>query len=227
MSQKEDVEEEKRTGPILWDVRSPPSGPKYLNPDHSLCRGCRLCEYYCVKQHYGNVINPELSRVRIYHIYPGPMAIPVQCSNCSDYPCVEACPIEPKALYVDKKKFVLKVDKESCLGHRCGRCAEACKKLRSGVIHFYPPDHDYPIVCDQCDGAGPNGEPDPQCAKNCPFGVFFYSTPKGGSGWRYAWPPEKIAKDLEERFKPASRWRLVKSPYEIKWELDEKEEVDE
>jgi len=127
--------------------------------------------------------------------------------------------MDPKVLYVDRKKFVLKVDKERCLGHRCGRCAEACEKLRSGAIYFYPPGHDYPIVCDQCDGAGPNGEPYPQCAKNCPFGVFFYSTSKGGEGWRYAWPPERIARDLEERFKPASKRRLAKSPFEIDWTL--------
>jgi Fe-S-cluster-containing hydrogenase component 2 len=222
LPQRDDkLEEEKRTGPIMWDNKSPPPGPKYLNPDHSLCRGCRLCEYYCVKQHHGNVINPELSSVRIYHVYPGPMAIPIQCSNCSDHPCVEACPVKPKVLQFDKNKFVLKVDKERCLGHRCGKCAKACQELRSEAIHFYPPNHDYAIVCDQCDGAGPNGEPDPQCAKNCPWGVFFYSSPKGGSGWRYAWPADKIAKDLEERFKPASKKRHAKSPYEIRWNKKE------
>jgi carbon-monoxide dehydrogenase iron sulfur subunit len=208
---------ERRTGPILWDVKSPPSGPKYLNPDHASCTGCRLCEYFCVIQHYGAVINPELSRVRVYHVYPGPMAIPIQCSNCADYPCVAACPLEPKVLSVDKTKFVLTVDRDRCLGHRCGKCADACTQLRSGAIHFYPPTHDYPIVCDQCDGAGPDGDPDPQCAKHCPFSVFFYSTPKGGEGWRYAWSPERIAKDLAERFQSASPEKLAKSPYDIPW----------
>ena len=218
MTQKSDEDwSEHRTGPILWKVKSPPAGPKYLNPDHSSCTGCRLCEYYCVKQHYGQVINPELSRVRVYHVYPGPMAIPIQCSNCADYPCVAACPLDPKVLSVDKTKFVLTVDHERCLGHRCSKCADACKTLRSGAIHFYPPEHDYPIVCDQCTGAGPNGEPEPQCAKHCPFSVFFYSTPKGGEGWRYAWPPERIALDIAERFQPASSEKLAKSPFELPW----------
>lgn len=224
MTQKSDEDWSKqRTGPILWDVKSPPAGPKYLNPDHSSCTGCRLCEYYCVKQHYGQVINPELSRVRVYHVYPGPMAIPVQCSNCADYPCVAACPLDPKVISVDKTKFVLKVDRERCLGHRCGKCADTCRTMRSGAIHFYPPEHDYPLVCDQCDGAGPDGEPEPQCAKHCPFSVFFYSTPKGGEGWRYAWPPERIAQDIAERFQPASSEKLAKSPFELQWKQGREE----
>ena len=95
--------------------------------------------------------------------------------------------------------------------------------MRSGAIHFYPPEHDYPIVCDQCDGAGPNGEPDPQCAKNCPFGVFFYSTPKGGEGWRYAWSPERLAEDLAERFSASSKETLAQSPFKIKWSTKNEE----
>jgi hypothetical protein len=81
--------------------------------------------------------------------------------------------------------------------------------MRSGAIHFYPPDHDYAIVCDQCDGIGPNGEPDPQCAKICRFNVFFYGSPQGGENGRYAWPAEKIAQDLAERFKPATAEKKI------------------
>ncbi len=188
----------------------PPPGPwKYLNPIYERCTGCRLCEYACVKYHYGNTINPELSRVRVYLMYPGPMAIPIQCSSCRDHPCTKACPVKPKVITYDENKFIVKVDKERCLGHKCGKCAETCKKARSGSIHFYPPDHDYAIVCDQCDGAGPNGEPDPQCAKICRFNVFFYSNPAGGENGRYAWPAEAIAHDLAERYKPGTARKKV------------------
>lgn len=187
----------------------PPGQWKYLNPIHERCTGCRLCEFACVKYHYGNVINPELSRVRVHLLYPGPMAIPIQCSSCNDHPCTEACPVKPAVITYDEEKFIIKVDKERCLGQKCGKCAEACAKLRSGAIHFYPPEHDYAIVCDQCDGAGPNGEPDPQCAKICRFNVFFYSNPSGGENWRYAWPAEKIAEELAERFKPGTAKKKV------------------
>jgi len=199
---------------VAW--RLPSSQNKYLNPLYDRCTGCRLCEYACVKQHYGNMINPELSRVRVHLIYPGPMSIPIQCSSCTDHPCTKACPVIPPIITYDEKKFIVKVEKERCLGHNCGRCAETCKKERSGAIRFHPPEHDYAIVCDQCDGAGPNGEPDPQCAKVCPFNVFFYSRPVGGESWRYALPPEKIAEDLAERFKPGTaKSRLSPLPPEL------------
>ncbi|MFQ6076980.1 MAG: 4Fe-4S dicluster domain-containing protein [Candidatus Bathyarchaeia archaeon] len=183
--------------------------PKYLNPDYRKCTGCRICEYACVKYHYGKVLNPELSRVRVYHIYPGPMAIPIQCSNCIDHPCTEACPVDPPVIYYDEKRFILRVDRERCLGHKCGRCAEVCRNERSGAIHFHPPEHDYAIVCDQCDGAGSDGAPDPQCAKICPTRVFFYSVSRGGSSRRWAWPPERIAHDLAEGYKPGTAERRV------------------
>jgi len=182
---------------------------KYLNPIFERCTGCRLCEFACVKYHYGSVVNPELSRVRVYLIYPGPMAIPIQCSACVDHPCTGACPVDPPVITYDENKFIIKVDKQRCLGNKCSMCAEACKRMRSGAIHFYPPDHDYAIVCDQCDGAGPNGEPDPQCSKICRFNVFHYGSPQGGDNGRYAWPAGRIAQDLAERFKPATAEKKV------------------
>ena len=195
--------------PVRQPIFPPPGPWKYLNPIFERCTGCRLCEYACVKYHYGNVINPELSRVKVYLMYPGPMAIPIQCSSCRDHPCTEACPVKPQVIIYDENKFIIKVDKERCLGHKCGKCAQACQKVRSGSIHFYPPDHDYAIVCDQCDGAGPNGEPDPQCARICRFNVFFYSSPAGGENGRYAWPAEAIARDLAERYKPGTAKKKV------------------
>lgn len=32
MTANRNISNETRTDPILWDVRSPPAGPKYLNP---------------------------------------------------------------------------------------------------------------------------------------------------------------------------------------------------
>lgn len=52
-------------------------------------------------------------------------------------------------------------------------------KVGTGRAHY-----DYAIVCDQCVGAGPNGVPDPQCAKICPSGVFFYAPPRGSRARR-------------------------------------------
>lgn len=90
------------------------------------------------------------------------MAIPIQCSNCSDHPCGDTCPVDPKVLYVDEKKFVLKVDKERCLRHKCGKCAEACNNLRFGSIHFYLPEHDYPIGRAHCTAGSLIRDPEPK-----------------------------------------------------------------
>lgn len=148
-------------------------------------------------------MNLELSRIRVYQHYPGPVAVPITCSNCEDHPCVEACPQSPPVIHYDEEQKLLRVDTDRCLGHKCGRCATACKEKRSDAIHFYPPDHDYAIVCDQCIGAGPDGSPDPQCVKICPAKVLFYAIPQGGSAFRYAVSSVEIAKDLSERFYPA------------------------
>lgn len=189
-------------------------GLKNLNPAYEKCIGCRLCELACVKQHYGSVMNPELSRIRVSYHYPGPIAVPITCSNCEDHPCVDVCPQSPPVIRYDEENMLVRVDKDRCLGHRCGRCASVCRENRSEAIHFCPPNHDYAIICDQCIGAGPNGSPDPQCVKMCPVNVLFYAAPQGGSAFRYAVRSVEIARDISERFYPAggSERRCKKSP---------------
>lgn len=48
---------------------------------------------------------------------------PVLCNHCSDAPCVEACPVEPKAMYKTKDGITMHND-ERCIG--CRACQEAC-----------------------------------------------------------------------------------------------------
>lgn len=49
--------------------------------------------------------------------------IPVLCNHCSDAPCVEACPVEPKAMYKTAEGITMHND-ERCIG--CRACQEAC-----------------------------------------------------------------------------------------------------
>jgi len=91
-----------------------------LNPVHSRCTGRRLCEYACVRQHYGKVVNPELSRVRVYLMYPGPIAVPILCSNCMDHPCTEACPVNPRVITYDEKKFIVRLTGSAAWGTTVG-----------------------------------------------------------------------------------------------------------
>jgi len=170
------------------------------------CVGCRLCELACSRNHY-QVLNPELSRIRIHNFNPGPMSIPVACSYCSDRPCVRVCPHD--ALHYEVDKGIIRVDKEKCLGVKCSICARACKGLRSNVIRFFPPDHDYALICDKCDG-------DPQCVKVCPEGVLDYQPiALMPAGEHFADPPEKIAEDVAiKRWHPTKGVMRVKIPWE-------------
>ncbi|MEM4297806.1 MAG: 4Fe-4S dicluster domain-containing protein [Nitrososphaerota archaeon] len=164
-----------------------------------------MCEIVCSISHY-NIINPELSRIRIHTIYPGPVSIPMICTHCSDVPCVKVCP--EKALQYDDERAIIRLIKERCLGKRCSICARACKGLRSGVIRFYPPEHDYAIICDKCDG-------DPRCVKVCPTGCLKYEAKTlMPDGEYFADPIQAIAEDLEERWKPAYMGKRIKLPGE-------------
>ena len=48
---------------------------------------------------------------------------PVLCNHCSNAPCVEACPVEPKAMYKTADGITMHND-ERCIG--CRACQEAC-----------------------------------------------------------------------------------------------------
>ena len=48
---------------------------------------------------------------------------PVLCNHCSNAPCVEACPTEPKAMYKTKDGITMH-NNERCIG--CLQCQEAC-----------------------------------------------------------------------------------------------------
>jgi len=123
----------------LWIVRDPLK-----------CTGCRLCEIACSYYHEGRIW-PEASRIRIFTLGPG-IEIPHLCSQCSDYPCVQKCPVG--ALSVNKRTGAVIVDYEKCTG--CGICIDACP----GKVPFLHPASKKAVICDLCNG-------DPQCVKTC------------------------------------------------------------
>lgn len=50
-------------------------------------------------------------------------AIPVMCNHCSNAPCVEACPVTPKAMYKTPEGITMH-DDATCIG--CRACQAAC-----------------------------------------------------------------------------------------------------
>lgn len=206
---------------VVESVAAPSSSPKdpavegiaCVVIDWLKCRGCSQCEHACSLFHHG-VINRELSAIRVHEYFPGPMTFPITCSYCREEfrACVEACPLDPKVITYDEEDFVLKIDKQRCLGHRCARCLEACW---GKAINFHPPDHDYAIVCDLCIK---DGKREPQCVKACPFDVLtFLANPQliHGGGQGLKWHPKEIASLLADRFLPVTPEKKMKLPEEL------------
>jgi len=132
--------------------------------------GCGICELACAFYHFG-ALNRELSRIKIQkRMTPVSKSIQTVCAQCGpeERECEKACPLDPPVIHFDAKKQHMSVDTSRCLGHNCGRCAEACK---GGAIHFYPPEHDYAIVCDLCERDGVRL---PQCVDVCPRQALEY-----------------------------------------------------
>ena len=120
-------------------------------------------------------------------LIPG-IEIPHLCAQCSDYPCVSACPVE--ALSTSKETGAVLVDKEKCIA--CGRCIDACP----GKIPFIHPSDNYAVICDLCGG-------DPKCVKVCSEGGWnALQLVKRESEYNfklYAKTPEKITKEIAAR----------------------------
>ena len=161
-----------RPDPKLWVVR-----------DYIKCTGCRLCEIVCSLKHEGRIW-PEASRVRVFMLVPG-AEVPHLCVQCSNYPCVAACPLE--ALSVHEQTGAVIINEENCTA--CGLCIEACP----GKVPHLHPNRKKIIICDLCGGT-------PECAKICEragYRALFNGTrtPSLNSDL-YAKPPEEITANL-------------------------------
>jgi len=167
-------------------------GPTQIVVNRALpgCTGCRVCEKVCAIQHEGE-LNPEMSRIKVFQFYPGPVDVPIVCQYCADRPCVGACPTG--ALVYDEKAFTMKVDEALCNG--CQLCNVACiENGRGGCITFHP-TKGTAQVCDLCGG-------DPECAKYCPNDVLT-PLPATSLSKRLAKPVQYIAERIAEQFYPA------------------------
>ena len=134
---------------------------KALTVDWRKCTGCGVCEVVCSFSHEG-YFNPALSRIRVFRLDERGAHFPVACLDCSDPPCVEACPTA--ACHIDSSVPVVRVDADRCIG--CRECVLACP---FGAAHYHP-DQGVAYQCDLCNG-------DPVCVKHCyPDALSFQPT---------------------------------------------------
>lgn len=57
--------------------------------------------------------------------------MPVLCNHCSNAPCVEACPVEPKAMFKTAEGLTMH-NSDRCIG--CRACQEACPYSMDDVL---------------------------------------------------------------------------------------------
>ena len=85
------------------------------------CMGCRVCEVYCITQHSAskNILKAYTGE------YPRPasaivfeqkdhISFALQCRNCEEPPCVEAC--LTGAMYLDDEKGYVLHNRDTCVG---------------------------------------------------------------------------------------------------------------
>lgn len=127
---------------------------------------------------------PEASRIRVFMYFPG-VEVPHFCSQCHDYPCVEACPED--ALSIDEKTSAVLVDRDLCTA--CGLCINACP----GSVPFLHPGDGKVAICDLCGG-------DPECVKVCHEAkydaLYVVYEPMNMHHKLFSRHPKQVAKDL-------------------------------
>ncbi|MBU1056339.1 MAG: hypothetical protein KKC46_21305 [Proteobacteria bacterium] len=115
--------------------------------DHSKCTGCRHCETACSSNHYENLVNPALSRIRVYIDEAANQFFPVIAGPFTEAECT--CKYD---VIIDGKEF-----------DECAVCRASCPRR----TWFREPDTGVALKCDLC------GEPaDPHCVQICNHGAL-------------------------------------------------------
>lgn len=99
--------------------------------DLQRCVGCGACAIACKAENNtrtrgdGQAYNWADFVMKTEGIFPkvSHWVMPVLCNHCSNAPCVEVCPTEPKAMFKTPEGVTMH-DTEQCIG--CRRCQRAC-----------------------------------------------------------------------------------------------------
>ena len=133
------------------------------------CIGCRLCEVHCLVQHSSSrdiikAFRTERERVlpRVTVEESGPVSFALQCRQCLEPACLEAC--VSGAMHRDEQTGAIVCDEDRCVG--CWMCIMVCP---AGAIRQDLHGHRIASKCDLCLGAEM-----PACVANCPNEALTY-----------------------------------------------------
>ena len=130
-------------------------------PQEELCMGCTLCQVYCALAHSHSqdlvkAYRRETPSPRIKVNQDKSIALALQCHNCKDPPCVEAC--LTGAMHIDEVTGNVLHDEIKCIG--CLTCVMVCP---FGAIITDFNVSKTPLKCDLCSNLKT-----PACVANCP-----------------------------------------------------------
>nr|WP_320132894.1 4Fe-4S dicluster domain-containing protein [uncultured Holophaga sp.] len=129
--------------------------------DHRLCTACRVCELACAQAH-GKTASLTVGSVRealvprLFLTRGGTRALPVQCHQCEEAPCLASC----RSHALRRQGQAIIVQEELCIG--CHDCSLACPY---GAIELVGGKA---IKCDLCSGRAEG----PACVAACPSGAL-------------------------------------------------------
>lgn len=133
------------------------------------CIGCRLCEVHCLVQHSKSkdiikAFRTERSETmpRVMVEESGPVSFALQCRQCTDSYCLEAC--ISGAMHRDPVTGAVVCDESKCVG--CWMCIMVCPvgAIRQNLAGIH-----IASKCDLCYGAKM-----PVCVQNCPNEALTY-----------------------------------------------------
>ncbi len=138
------------------------------------CIGCKLCEVHCLVQHSSSqdiikAFKFERSQVtpRVILEEDGPLSFALQCRQCAEPACLEAC--ISGAMHRDPDTGAVACDEDRCVG--CWMCIMVCPV---GAIQPSRSGRRVASKCDLCYGAK-----EPACVANCPNEALTYETVEG------------------------------------------------
>ncbi|MGB6065714.1 MAG: 4Fe-4S dicluster domain-containing protein [Desulfomonilaceae bacterium] len=151
------------SAPAFANDQKVPLAKVVIFVDKTLCSGCRTCEMACANFNAAGRNSSSLARIFIEKEYLKGSYQPKVCYQCSDPPCLKACP--SGALQIDRSKGTLAriIDENICIG--CQECVKACQQYFRPSRSMFDPEKGKAFKCHLCFG-------DPQCVKFCPSGAL-------------------------------------------------------